>query len=149
MSKHPPECEIYDHSNGPAAVIRWIEERITATLGVILAVPGADEEVILDQLETVEISLVSDEAIAAVHGEFMDDPTPTDVITFHHGEILVSSETAMREACAHGHTHEEELLLYIVHGLLHLNGYDDLTPSARDRMHRRQDEILRQLITGG
>jgi probable rRNA maturation factor len=130
-------------------VIGWIEERVPAALGAVLAIVGSDEEVILDQLELVEVSLVSDEAIAAVHGEFMDDPTPTDVITFHHGEILVSSDTAMREAPAHGHTHEEELLLYIVHGLLHLNGYDDLTPSARDRMHRRQDEILQQLITGG
>lgn len=149
MPKCPPECEIYDHSDCPASVIGWIEERVPAALAAVIAIRGSDEEAILDQLEIVEVSLVSDEAIAAVHGEFMADPTPTDVMTFHHGEILVSADTAMREAPAHGHTHEEELLLYIVHGLLHLNGYDDMTPPARDRMHRRQDEILQQLITGG
>lgn len=149
MPQCSPECEIYDHSDCPAAVVGWIEERVTAALAAVLAVSGSDEEAILDQLECIEISLVTDEAIAAVHGEFMEDPTPTDVITFHHGEILVSVDTARREAPAHGHIHEEELLLYIVHGLLHLNGYDDMTPPARDRMHRRQEEILRQLVTGG
>jgi len=130
-------------------VIGWIQEQVPAALAAVLAISGSDEEVLLDQFKLIEVSIVSDEAIAAVHGEFMDDPTPTDVITFHHGEILVSSDTASREAPAHGYTHKEELLLYIVHGLLHLNGYDDMTPPARDRMHRRQDEILQLLITGG
>ena len=52
----------------------------------------------LGELGEIEVSLVSDEDIARVHGEFMDDPTPTDVITFQHGEILVSLDTARREA---------------------------------------------------
>ena len=149
MSQRHPECEIYDHCDGPASVIGWIQDRVPAAVAAVLATSGSDEEAILGQLELIEVSIVTDEAIAAVHGEFMDDPTPTDVITFHHGEILVSSDTARREATAHGHTHEEELLLYIVHGLLHLNGYDDVTPPARDRMHRRQEEILQMLVTGG
>jgi probable rRNA maturation factor len=127
----------------------WIHERLADSLAAVLALSGPDEEAILANLKLVEVSIVSDEAIAAVHGEFMDDPTPTDVITFHHGEILISVDTATREAPAHGHALEEELLLYILHGLLHLNGYDDLTPPARDRMHRRQEEILQQAVARG
>jgi probable rRNA maturation factor len=94
----------------------------------------------------IEVSLVSDEAIARVHGEFMDDPTPTDVITFHHGEILVSVETARREGPGHGNTAEEETLLYIIHGLLHLNGYTDLREPDRSVMHRLQERILASVL---
>jgi probable rRNA maturation factor len=107
----------------------------------VLAVPGPHDAV-LAALETVEISFLTDDAIAAVHGEFMHDPSPTDVITFHHGEILISTETAIRQAPEGGHHAERECALYLIHGLLHLNGHHDSTPDERAAMHRRQDEIL-------
>jgi len=78
----------------------------------------------------------------------MDDPTPTDVITFHHGEILISLDTARREAPAHGHTVAEETLLYLIHGLLHLSGHTDLHEPDRSAMHREQEDILRQILAG-
>jgi probable rRNA maturation factor len=58
------------------------------------------------------------------------------------GELIVSSETAAREALAHGWSPEAELLLYVVHGLLHLCGYDDLTDEARPVMRSREREYL-------
>ena len=89
--------------------------------------------------------MVSDEVIAAVHAEFLDDPTATDVITFPHGEILISHDTARRCAQEHGHSLSGELFLYIVHGLLHLNGHLDGDAVDRDLMHRIQDEIWLQI----
>jgi probable rRNA maturation factor len=96
----------------------------------------------LNHLEEVEVTIVSDADIALVHGEFMNDPTPTDVITFHHGEILVSADTAMRQGADYGQTLDRELALYIIHGLLHLAGWDDYDPDDAARMAERQSAIL-------
>lgn len=93
-------------------------------------------------LEEVEISLVSDESIAKVHGEFLADPTPTDVITFQHGEILISLDTAMRQAAENSEPYEREVTRYIVHGLLHLAGWDDREEAERKAMHEVQERIL-------
>ncbi len=97
------------------------------------------------ELEEIEVAIVSDEEIAAVHGQFMDDPSPTDVITFEHGEIVISATTALREAESRSWPVERELLLYLIHGLLHLHGEDDLDESARKRMHRMQNAVLETL----
>lgn len=58
------------------------------------------------------------------------------------GELIISFETAVREAGAHGWSPEAELLLYIVHGMLHMCGYDDLTDDARSVMRAREKELL-------
>ena len=58
------------------------------------------------------------------------------------GELIVSTETAVREAHAHGWLAEDELILYVVHGLLHLCGYDDLTDDARPLMRSRERQML-------
>src|SRR3954464_8553263 len=79
----------------------------------------------LADLPEVNVVLVSDRRIAAIHKKFMDAPEPTDVITFHHGEIFISVETAKRQARSYGTSLGHELRLYLVHGLLHLHGYDD------------------------
>jgi probable rRNA maturation factor len=100
------------------------------------------------RLEEVVVTVVSDGRIDRMHREFMGIPGATDVITFEHGDVVVSADTALREADAHGHRVEAELGLYIVHGLLHLNGFDDLSPGPRTEMHRVQDVVWRELIEG-
>ena len=90
----------------------------------------------------VEITLLGEAAIAKVHGEFMDDPTPTDVITFEHGEILIGVPIAAANAKKFNHPADHEVALCAIHGLLHLLGFDDLTESERVIMHGRQEEIL-------
>jgi probable rRNA maturation factor len=99
----------------------------------------------LKSLPMVEVAVVSDKMIGQVHEEFMGIPGATDVITFDHGEIVISAETAVLYAKEHKHLVDEELALYIVHGLLHLNGYDDTTPAAKRRMFRVQDRIWREV----
>jgi probable rRNA maturation factor len=103
---------------------------------------SADGHFALRKIEEVEVAIVSDRIIADVHQRFMNIPGPTDVITFEHGEIVTSAETAASYAKQYHHGVDEELALYIIHGLLHLNGYDDLTRSDAARMRRTQQHIL-------
>jgi probable rRNA maturation factor len=94
----------------------------------------------------VEITLLGEAVIAKVHGEFLDDPTPTDVITFEHGEILIGVPIAAANARKFRHPADHEVALCVIHGLLHLLGYDDLTEKEKVIMHARQEEILEEAL---
>lgn len=94
----------------------------------------------------VEITLLGEAAIAKVHGEFLEDPTPTDVITFEHGEILIGVPIAAANAKKFRHPTDHEVALCAIHGLLHLLGYDDLAEKERVIMHARQEEILEEAL---
>ena len=100
----------------------------------------------LKRIPVIEVAVVGDAVIARVHVQFMGVPGATDVITFAHGEIIVSADTARHQAAEHGHGVDDELALYIIHGLLHLNGYDDTGPRARAKMHRMQERIWRRTL---
>lgn len=139
--KLTPALEIYSHTVEEISA-EWLLEKARGVLDHCLKATGTEVPV-LGALEEIEISLVDDEVISDVHGRFLDDPTPTDVITFPHGEILVSVETAKKAGLEHGLTMQEETLLYIIHGLLHLNGHTDLSEPERTSMHREQERILR------
>ena len=95
-----------------------------------------------EELESVEISIIDDKQIAKVHGEFMNDPSPTDVITFDYGEILVSAETALSNSEELQVSLENEILLYIIHGMLHLGGYLDGSRADFKEMKSLQEMIL-------
>ena len=72
----------------------------------------------------------------------MHQPGPTDVLTFQHGEIFISVETAKRHARAFGNSLTRELCLYIAHALLHLHGFDDRTSAAARKMEAMQNNIV-------
>jgi probable rRNA maturation factor len=97
----------------------------------------------LHKLSEVSIWLISDRRMALLHRKFFGQSGPTDVMTFQHGEVFISVETARRHARAFGNSLLRELKLYIVHGLLHLHGFDDQTPSEAHRMKAAQEKILR------
>jgi rRNA maturation RNase YbeY len=97
---------------------------------------------VLPSLPRIDVLLVSDRRISELHRRFMQIKGATDVITFQHGEIFVSVETAARQAAQYRTTLELELKLYIVHGLLHLAGYDDHTKHSAAEMRRKQSRIL-------
>ena len=98
----------------------------------------------------ISVAVVDDPAIAELHGRFLDDPTPTDVLSFVlaqspgrlEGEVILSADTAAANAAKYHSTPAEELLLYAIHGTLHLVGYDDITPAARAVMRKREKEYL-------
>ena len=122
----------------------WLRKAGTAALDACLRLPGAGANA-LRALDEIDVAIISDAAIAKVHVDFMDIAGATDVITFDHGEILVSAETAAACAKEHGHSVDEELALYIIHGLLHLAGFDDMTPADRRAMHFVQNRIWREI----
>ena len=138
-----PTIECFAHAEEmPGISAESLTGRAVEVLGACVGAKGEAVPALLGDLEEVEVSLVDDAAIAAVHEEFMNDSTPTDVITFHHGEIVISVETAIRYAEEQGHPAEREALLYVIHGLLHLNGHDDLSEPAREIMHQTQERLL-------
>ena len=106
----------------------------------------ADKRGELDSLAEISIVLVSDRRMAALHKQFMNIDGPTDVLTFQHGEIFISVETAQENAAQFGTTTDDEIRLYIVHGLLHLRGFDDLTPAQARRMDSVQQRIVAAAI---
>jgi probable rRNA maturation factor len=101
-----------------------------------------------------ELSLVflTDDAQAGLHADFLQDPTTTDVITFEGdpalgvaGEICISADTAAAYAKKHGGDFSAELTLYVVHGWLHLAGYDDLQPAKKRVMRRAEHRAMKLL----
>ncbi|HVU33080.1 MAG TPA: rRNA maturation RNase YbeY [Opitutaceae bacterium] len=112
-----------------------------------------------------ELSLVfvTDQALAQLHARFLDDPTITDVITFEGnpglglaGEICVSVDAAVRHVTGERPIRKSdepgfsrELALYLVHGWLHLAGYDDLVPAKKRAMRRAEKRALALLQREG
>ena len=100
------------------------------------------------------ILLVGDAESAALHGEHFAIPTTTDVMTFpdggtdpesgrtHLGDLAVCVDVARREAKSRQRPIGDELMLYCLHGLLHLIGYDDVTPRKQARMWAAQRRLL-------
>lgn len=97
----------------------------------------------------LSIVFVNDAEIAQVHADFMDDPSPTDVITFpaqpemkSAGEIIVSVDHARNRAAELGEPFSRELSLYLIHGWLHLAGYNDQTECDRAEMRNAEQKAL-------
>jgi probable rRNA maturation factor len=100
----------------------------------------------LRRIAELNVVIVSDRRIARLHEDFMDITGATDVITFDHGEIVMSAETARCQAAEYDQLIEEELALYTVHGLLHLNGFEDSAPKAAARMRQIQSRVLQECL---
>ena len=105
----------------------------------------ATDDAPLPEHECVEVALVDDETSARVHEQFMGIEGETDVITFHHGEIVIGVEVAFRQAAENGEPPLRELFRYIVHGLLHLAGHEDEKPADRERMEAAQEPLVARL----
>ncbi|MGI8889224.1 MAG: rRNA maturation RNase YbeY [Chthoniobacterales bacterium] len=140
----PSSPQIFVHNRQRKIAIDRVrlENLARSALPLCLREPGSG----LTDLEKVDVLLVSDRRIAELHLRFMRIPGPTDVITFQHGEIFVSLETARRQAEFQQTSLPYELLLYLVHGLLHLRGLDDQEPVARSKMHAVQKKIVDSVL---
>ena len=130
------------------------ERRVREVVGTVLSREGVESF-------EVSVGLVDDEAIHAINRRFLSHDHPTDVLSFRldetlpldessprsdvtrlQGEIVISAETALRVASEIGAAFEDELTLYLVHGLLHLCGYDDHHTEDRLRMRQRETTLL-------
>ncbi len=104
----------------------------------------------------VSVLLVDDNTIRKLNRRYRGDDRPTDVLAFSQregpyrginpsllGDIVISVERALIQSKRFNQSLEKELSLYLIHGLLHLLGYDDTDPADRAKMARRQEEILK------
>lgn len=99
--------------------------------------------------ESFSIALVSDRRVAALNRRYRGRPRPTDVLSFaahgngYLGDVVISAPTARRQARRYRHSVEDEIKLLMLHGLLHLMGYDHETDNGR--MNRREHALRRRL----
>jgi len=102
---------------------------------------------------SIGVAIVDDETIHELNRRHLDHDYPTDVLSFLlerdesglEGEIVCSGPTAARSAGEYGWSAAEELLLYVVHGTLHLLGYDDTTAEATAKMRAAERRCLKKL----
>ena len=105
----------------------------------------------------LSISIVDEEEMSSLHMQWMDEPGPTDVLSFPMdemkpysattgpgmlGDIVLCPEFAAQQARTAGHSLQEELELLTVHGVLHLLGFDHRESDEREEMFAKQDELL-------
>ena len=148
---HTLEIIIGNHQEAVDIPLAWLTalEDIGDAAAQMAAGFAAHEESSLIHLATLEVALVDDDTSARVHMDFMEIPGPTDVITFHHGEIVIGVEVALRQAEEYGEPFGREILRYFVHGLLHLAGHEDVEEDGRKAMEAAQEEIISKLWAAG
>jgi probable rRNA maturation factor len=140
----------------PRISVRNLQRKIPVNIAVLEVFAGKVVRLCLElqkrkrtdlrKLGNVFVCLISDRRMSRLHREFLGQVGPTDVLTFQHGEICISVETARRHARVFGNSLVRELQLYIVHSLLHLHGFDDRTPADARKMKSAQEKILRWVL---
>lgn len=156
LQKHPdriaPEIAISNRQRARKIDLPWLKKVISATLAE-LGIQRAE----------LGIVLVGEKEMASLNAKFLGHEGATDVITFDyqspqstghspqsetielHGEIFVCVAEAGRQAKVFGTDWRSEVVRYVVHGILHLLGHDDLQPAARKRMKREEDRLVHEL----
>lgn len=145
------EIIIGNHQEAIEIPVSWLTalEDIGEQAAEMALAAAADEGNSLIHLATLEVALVDDETSDRVHKDFMQIAGATDVITFHHGEIVIGAEVAFRQAGEYGEPLGREILRYFVHGLLHLAGHEDTEEDERQSMEAAQESIVAALWAGG
>ena len=123
-----------------------VEERLKDAVQMVLE----DASIVEAQ---ISLAVVDDPTICELQRKYLERDEPTDVLSFVYqsnkqgldGEVIVSAETADLSAASFDWTPQEELLLYVVHGALHLVGYDDTTPDKQTEMRQKERAYLTRL----
>ncbi|HVU88262.1 MAG TPA: rRNA maturation RNase YbeY [Pirellulales bacterium] len=121
------------------------EQRLRAAVAAVLAGEGRSAA-------TISVAVVDDPTIHELNRRFLAHDYPTDVLSFVleestaglEGEIIVSADTAAASAPRYGWPATDELLLYVIHGTLHLVGYNDHEPADIARMRAAEKRYLAQ-----
>jgi probable rRNA maturation factor len=132
---------------GGSRYVPFLRKRVRQAHGLIRLAP-----------REISILIANDVTMSKLHEQFLHIAGPTDVLTFEidrsikgriiSGEIIVCLPEARRQARQRKIPVSHELLLYVVHGLLHLAGYDDATIGDYEKMHREEDRILKAIGIG-
>ncbi len=111
-------------------------------------------DVLSEQNQTGEVAVhwVGTRGSARMNFQFLQHTGPTDIITFDQGstreclrgELFICVQEAVRQAREFGTTWHQEIRRYVIHGLLHLRGFDDQDPRSRRRMKQEEGRLLRR-----
>lgn len=144
-------------------VLSNVQEKIIVTAAmndVLISILNKAAEVLaVDNQAEVSVVLVDDNNIRELNRQYRGLDRSTDVLSFALregdepevingpeetllGDIVISLETAIRQADEYGHSLSRELAFLAVHGMLHLNGYDHETETAEREMRRQEEHIL-------
>ena len=136
---------LHTHDTDPP-LLGWIQPLLEQTLALAQVAQGQ-----------LGVTVVHDPEMTDLHVRYCDKPGTTDVLTFDlrddpgdplEGDVVICLDEAARQASERGHAVRDEVLLYAIHGLMHLLGEDDHDPQAYQRMHQREDELLTALGVG-
>lgn len=102
------------------------------------------------EYKSISVILVSDDEIQEVNKKYLGHDYATDVVTFPlhedrepiEGEIYISLQTTERNSKEYNNSHSREIIRVVIHGVLHLAGYDDSTPESREVMKKKEDRYL-------
>ena len=132
--------------------VAWdVEPRPLADSEVQAAALAAADHGGQPELE-LAIVFVDEDFLCGLHQRFLDDPSPTDVLSFDlgqgpgpEGEVYVSVDRAREVSTARSTSLQRELALYVVHGVLHLCGFDDQSDGDREAMRAAERSVLQSL----
>lgn len=132
---------------------------------------GAQARFVLDRLRIhpqaeLSVVLVDEAAMTELHVRWMDEPGPTDVLSFPMdelrqpqddeepepgmlGDVVLCPQVAGRQAADAGHSRDDELALLLTHGILHLLGYDHAEPAEHAQMFGLQARLLAEWVAHG
>ena len=127
--------------------LRTPRKKITALVEFVARAESA-------RLEEVDIAIVASRRMAALNRHYLQHAGTTDVLSFDLSipggglvaQLIVCADVAVGEARSRRIGPQRELMLYIVHGLLHVMGYDDTNPQAAEKMYARQEELLEAFL---
>ncbi len=148
LPRHQIKSAARKQSNRDPLTTSWLKKKLRLALALTAARSG-----------TWRIYLIGDAAMTEMHQRTLGINTTTDVLTFdwrNHTtdrrclelETLIDRDVARRQARQFHHPVAWEVLLYAIHSLLHVQGYDDRTARQARRIHRREDQILLALGIG-
>ena len=145
----PLQVELVCHTDiKDAGIESWLDQQVRRAINLC----GIKQA----QLNLV---IVADEEMADLHEQYTGVPGTTDVLTFNMAEddsplgpieadLILCLDEARRQAEQRDHEPRHELLLYAIHGLMHLLGEDDHDEDAYQRMHAREDALLQEMGFG-
>jgi len=127
--------------------LRIPRKKITALVEFVVAAQST-------QVDEVDIAVVTSSRIAALNRRYLQHAGSTDVLSFDLSvpgggiiaQVVVCGDVAVSQARSRRIGPQRELMLYIVHGLLHVMGFDDTTPQAAEKMYARQEELLEAFL---
>jgi probable rRNA maturation factor len=135
--------------DGVAVAVRNRQRQLKINTRLLAEIARQALELVGNTRARLGIVLVDDVAIARLNAQYHATPGPTDILSFDYGdgagELIISVEHAVAQARRFRTTAAREIVLYVVHGILHLRGYNDLTRRDKSRMRAAERRVLAQL----